>query len=580
MCVDPLRTQITPVIFAFLVVGLFVACKPVTPPTQISPINIPVVSIPGSPTAPGVTVTPVAPGLVRSTATPKWVFTSIPTPSHTTTITSASTASETPAPSPTVTQAVIWGSGIPEPVILDQFWGQWLPREQILVGNNLAAADFGEVTLAEGPRFAVEAVQPGPRAALGNVFTASPNGRWVVYGSVPLAEYDPGWTEYSTLTRLNSQDGRVETLLVGDGRLQWLSFPGWLDGNTLAITDHSGDGFYRHSLVDVSNGSVVARSQARGPAWSPNSTYLPVAEENGGPYRLFVLTRSPQAEPYLTISGANLYARGFPPDYIAPDMSVLFRDWLPGTNRTLVQAFVYNRTTLSTTHSMLMLWDIDARVVQVLVYAALDGCYSPDGRLLAFVTLGSAPLYPDGTPSFDLGLQIPMIQSVYLQLMDSNSRQVLFSLPVVTTLDRSSRYVLDVYDTPLVFSANGRYLAFLTPGLLVSDQTGKLVVLPVDQESAPYLSVLDLHTFQPLLSTPTGAFKDFYFSAHSDQLAFLGKEGNWYLLRLVNSQVQALTVARGERLRWNGWSFDGAYFSLYEPVAEGLGRTLIFGPFR
>jgi hypothetical protein len=215
-------------------------------------------------------------------------------------------------PSPTITIAVVWAAGIPHPVVLDQFWGQWLSREQKMVGNYKVGSDFGEVSLAEGPRFAVEPVQPGSQGALGSAFSASPNGRWVVYGAVPLAEYDPDWSEYSTLMRLNSQDGRIDTLLVGEGRFRWLSFSGWLDGNTLAIADYTGDGFYRYWLVDVSNGSVITRAQARGPVWRPNSAYLPVAEENGGPYRLFVLTRSPQAEPYLTISGADPICPWFP----------------------------------------------------------------------------------------------------------------------------------------------------------------------------------------------------------------------------------------------------------------------------
>jgi hypothetical protein len=580
MCVGIIRTQITWSIFAILLVGFSASCSPVTPTPQIPPINIPIVSVPGSPTAFGLTVTSVATNDVQRTTSPTQLLTNTPVPSPTAAIALTQATLAAPSPHPTATIAVIWGSGIPQPIILDQFWGQWLPREHKLVGNNQVGPQFGEVSLAEEPGFVIRSVEPKPQAALGNAFTASPNGRWVVYGAVPLAEYDPNWPEYSTLARLNIQDGRVEPLLAEDGRLQWLSFLGWLDGNTLAVSDYTGDGFYRYSLVDISNGSLLTQAQVRGPAWPPNSTYLPVVEETGGFYRLFVLTRSPQAEPYLSISGANLFARGFPPDYIALNLNVLFKDWLPSTNLMLVQAFVYNPISLSTTQSLLMEWDVDAGDVQVLVYAALDGRYSPDGRSLAFVTSGSASLYPDGTPSFDLGMQVPILQQTYLQLMDTNSRMVLFSLPVVSMVDRSSRYVIDVYDTSLAFSPNSRYLAFLTPGLLVSDQTGELNILPMSQESAPYLSILDLNTFQPILSTPIGAMKGYYFSPNSDHLAFLGKGGNWYLLRLFNSQVQALTAGGGELLRWNGWSSDSAYFSFYEPAADRIGRTMIFGPFR
>jgi hypothetical protein len=34
----------------------------------------------------------------------------------------------------------------------------------------------------------------------------------------------------------------------------------------------------------------------------------------------------------------------------------------------------------------------------------------------------------------------------------------------------------------------------------------------------------------------------------------------------------------GDRLRWNGWSDDGFYFSFFEPNPNAPGRTIIFGP--
>jgi hypothetical protein len=367
-------------------------------------------------------------------------------------------------------------------------------------------------------------------------------------------------------------------LLAGEGRLRWLSFPGWLDNDTVALVDYVGDGFYHVSIVDISKGSVLASTRARGQAGVPNSNYVPVVEENGGPYQLFVLTRSSQAEPYSTFSGPTYSALGFPPEYLAPGMSVLFKDWLPGTNNMLVQAFLYNPAIFTITHSLLMSWDVETRQVQALLYAALDGRYSQNGQWLAFITLGTAPVYADGTPSYDLGFQVPTAQQAYLQLMDVNSRVVRFSLPVVTALDRSSSYKLDIYDTPMAFSHDSRYLAFLTPDVMVNDSNGQLAVLPVNAEKAPFLSVLDIYTLQTLLSTPVGGIKDFYFSPDRDRLSFRGGDGNWYLLNLSNSQIQSLTIFGGENLAWNGWSFDGTYCSLYEPVKGGLGRTFILGP--
>jgi hypothetical protein len=580
MYASPPRGWITLVIFAFLMVGLMVSCATVSTPTDHPRINIPVVNIAGTPTIPGTTIPSSVVGTGMPDVTPSAAFTNTPSPSSTVTREISSTASVTIAPSPTVTQAVIWGAGIPQAIVLERFRGQWLPADEKMIGNILIEPVFGAIYMAEAPRFALREIQPENQDTLGIAFSGSPGGKWVVYGSVPLVEYNPDWTEFSTLTRLNNQNERVESLFVGEGHLQRLSIPGWLDTNTIAMSDFLGNGFYRYSLIDITRGSVLARVQARGPSWRPSSAYLPVAEENGGPYQLFVVTRNPQSEAYNTISGPNYFARGFPPEYIAPDMNVLFRDWLPGTNRLLVQAFLYDRETFSITHSVLMLWDVDSKVVQVLLNAALDGRFSPNGEWLAFVTLGSAPLYADGTPSFDLGMQIPTTLQTYLQIMDTSSRAVRLSLPVVTALDLSTGYVLDIYDTPLVFSSDSRYLAFLTPGLVVYDSSGKLGVLLDSQDSRPYLNVLDLYTLQPLLSTPAGAVRDFYFSPNSEWLAFQAQDGNWYLLELANNQIQALTIFGGERLLWNGWSSNSNYLSYYEPVAEGFGRTVVLGLIR
>lgn len=576
MAVVGMRKMTTLVGFLCLTFVLLVACVPTTSPTEVPPINIPLINISGSPTAPGALTTPDIAGTSQPEATPTRAVQRTSIPSRTPTLTSTALPTETMLPSPTETMAVVWAAGRPQAVVLEQFRGQWAKGEQKLIGNLLLAPDLGVIAQAKAPRFTLEAVQSGGQASMANLFTTSPNGRWTVYGSVPLDEYQPDWPEYSTLTRLNNQDNRVDSLLSAEGRLHWLSFPGWMDENTLSVADYAGAGFFRYTLLNASGNSVVSRVQARGPAGGPSSLYLPIAEENGGPYRLFVLTRSQQSEPYVALSGPTQFARGFPPEYIAPDMHVLFKDWQPGTEKMLVQAFFYNRTTQSTTHSLLMLWDVDPKIVDALIYSALDGRYSPNGQWLAFMTLGPAPLYPEGTPSFDLGFLVSNGQAPYLQLMDSNSRVVRLSLPVVTTIDPSGRYVLNIYDTPLSFSPDSRYLAFLTPGMLVIDQTGKLVVLQVSQESVPYLSVLDLYTLQPLLSTPAGGYRDKYFSTDSRWLAFQGNDSNWYLMRLAMGYVQALSIAGGERLYWNGWSSDGSHFSFYEPAVSGLGRTLVF----
>ena len=576
MSVVHLRKKFTPVVMTILIAGILFACVPASLPTETLPVNVPLINVSGSPTVPGTLTTPDIAGTPQPKATQTRSLPNTPIPSRTPTITSTASPTETMLPSPTETMAVVWAAGRPQPVVLEQFRGQWVTGEQKLTGNLLLAPDSGVIVQAKGPRFSLESVQTGAQVRMANLFTTSPNGRWTVYGSVPLDEFQPDWPEYSTLTRLNNQDNRVDSLLTVEGRLHWLSFPGWMDDNTLSMADYAGAGFFRYSLLNVSSGTILSRVQAHGPAGRPSSLYLPIAEENGGPYRLFVLTRSQQSELYMALSGPTQFARGFPPEYIAPDMHALFKDWQPGTQRMLVQAFFYNRINQTTTHSLLMLWDVESKVVDALVYSALDGRFSPSGQWLVFLSMGPAPLYPEGTPSFDLGFLVPSGQTPYLQMMDADSRVVRFSVPVVTMFDPSGRYVLNVYDTPLSFSPDSRYLAFLTPGMLVIDQTGKLVVLQATQESVPYLSVLDLYTLQPLLSTPAGGYRDFYFSPDSRWLAFQGRDSNWYVMRLATSYVQSLMMAGGDRLVWSGWSTDSEYFCLYEPAAYGLGRTLIF----
>ena len=576
MGVVGMRKMTTLVAILFLAFVLLVACAPVTPFPEMPAGPTPEAEFPSSTQSTQPILTPALIKTLQTRITPTRVVTHPAIPSRTPTSTTTPTPTETLAPTATETPPIIWAGGRPQPVILEYFHGQWVTNDQRMIGNFLPAPGDGVMLQAKAPRFSFESIQGMPLSAMANVMTSNPGGRWTVYGAIPAGEYQPDWPEYSTLTRLNHQENRVDSLLTSEGRLHWLSFPGWMDENTLTMADYAGAGFFRYSLINVSTSSVVARVQARGPAGRPSSLYLPIAEENGGPYRLLVLTRSQQSEIYTALSGPTQYARGFPPEYIATDMNVLFRDWLPGTQRMLVQAFFYNRTNQTTTHSLLMLWDVESKVVDALVYSALDGRFSPSGQWLAFLSMGLAPLYPEGTPSFDLGFLVPSGQTPYLQMMDANSRVVRFSVPVVTMFDPSGRYVLNVYDTPLSFSPDSRYLAFLTPGMLVIDQTGKLVVLQVTQESVPNLSVLDLYTLQPLLSTPAGGYRDFYFSPDSRWLVFQGRDSNWYVMRLATSYIQALTMAGGDRLVWSGWSTDGEYFSLYEPAASGLGRTLIF----
>jgi hypothetical protein len=563
-----------------LAVSLLIACSSSTPTQIIVPTELSSTIEPSLSPTTGDAFVPVA-GEQESTLVVRTPFL---TPTRPRTPTQTVTPSVTPSPTeiPTVTitplPPIIWGVGIPLPYTIDQYEGHWISSGQKMIGNYFGPPDFGTVSMVAAPTFAMETVQVGPDPVLGSKHTTSPNGRWILFGSVPKQDFDPGWNEFSQLMRVTTQESRFLPVFSDQGSLRWLSFLGWLDGNTVAISDYAGGGFYNYSLMDIANNSLLARVQVHGPAWRPNPIYLPAAEEYGGPYQLMVLSRFAQANPYSTLLGPNDNSRGFPKEYIAPDMNTIFKDWLPDSNRMLVQAFVFNRNINSTTLSQLMLWHVDSAIVQMLVPAAIDGLFSPDGKLLAFVTLGTAPLNADGQPSFDFGAQVPPISQTYLQLMDMNTLKVLFSLPVVTALDRSSNYTVDVLDTPLKFSPDSRYMAFITPGILIADQSGKLVVLPVSQQSAPYLSVVDLSSFQPLLSTPLGAIQDFYFSPTNDRLVFLGKEGNWYLLKLNTSQVQTLVMEGGDRLRWNDWSYDGFYFSFFEPNTSGPGRTLIFGP--
>ena len=574
----PVCRRIYPACITLFALFLLNACTKSSPTPDIRSTEIPAETPILSPT----TIAALVPIFGEEQQT---IVVRTPLPAQDRTLTPSLTPnpSETPVPTATTmptltpTASILWGAGIPSPAVIEHYKGHWLSLQQVMVGNFVDPANPGSVSLSPGPRFLPEADTTSSNGVLGTEFTTSPNGRWILFGSVAVDDYVHDLNEISTLSRLNPVDGRLQRLLTDLGSLRWISFPGWLDGNTAALSDYAGGGFYNYSIVDVANNALISRVQVHGPAWRPNPAYLPMAEEYGGPYRLFVLARTPQSDPFDTLLGPNVYTRGFPGEYIAPDMNTIFKGWLADTNRMLVQAFIFNRNASTTTSSQLMLWSVDVGTVQVVVQAAIDGKFSPDGRQLAFVTIGPAPLAPDGQPSFDPGPQVPQNNRSYLQLMDVNTREVLCSLPVTTTLDRTMAYTIDIFDTPLVFSPNSRYLAFLTPGLLLTDQTGELVVLPVSQESTPYLSVMDLSSFQPLLSTPLGKGKEFYFSPTNDRLAFLGQEGNWYLLRLATGQVMPVTVGGGERLSWNGWSYDGVYLSFYEHIEARLGKTYIFG---
>lgn len=537
--------------------------------------------------------TPTVPAAVESATHAIFAPTNTPVPQSSTvepTPTAAVTASRTPTPegspapgadskaqlratitsTPPATQQVTWNQAVATPRMLNLFDAVWSPVENRLVGIRSVDAEGGNIGLASAPDFELTSVKIDQTTFSGTSFIWTPDGRRIVFvgpfrlilGERPVDE------QGGELWTMGRDGDTPQALFVEAGySSRFPEFSGWLDPTTLVFTEYEGGGSSSLTIVDTHLAELLTGMMYHGLAFPPNSRFIPVTSWFWSLHRLSVLSKFPKEIPVSTelIPGVNEHVIEFNRDAWPENTGFYFRGWEPGSDRMLVLAYEVDQD-FQITSSDLLLWNVSSGTHRALIEGGLDGCFSPDGQLLAAVIAGE-PKVGNGILSFDPVPNGPP----HLVLIHVESRRVLFSGPVYTDIGSGISSDGFIFETPLAFSPSGRYLAFT-----VRDES------QVQTDEGPLsLTVLDLETKETLTGFPAHQYPELTWSPASRYLVYQSPDGNWNLLDMKKMTSVALTEYAGSVVESPQWSFDGRYLSftiwkypLYEMPPQS--QTAIF----
>lgn len=468
----------------------------------------------------------------------------------------------TERPSPTPYPALVRADGLEGLTAIGDYYGEWSPTANEFLLTDATDEDVS-ILIADAPDFAAAVINAEgaryPRVGLGaQVATWTPDGQRVVF-SGPVAD-DPGGSTYNIDVWLMDKNGlNVHPVNPGETASRDLEFVGWMDDRTLVYESYTGGGSNHARVLDIYTGENLAEAWTHGYFHHPNTNYFVGTCWCPGDIAFVVSRRRQRAEhfgmfgPYVVSSPP--YDFGFEyPEYA-------FQDWLRGTNKMFLQMFsddIHGREYAPV--SELLLWDLDAGTLSLLAPDGLNGRFSPDGRYLAYLTLGSPRLDAEDRPVSTRSEPKDPLLPRDLQLLDMQSGQVVLSLPVSDD-ERAYKDGPFVYRPHMAFSPDSRYLAFVTPGQVRLDADGWPVDVDSDVEGLAYLNVLNLTSGAVNLSIASGAMAPDW-SPISDRLVYSDPQGHLAVLNVEDGHSTPITRNGEERLIDLQWSFDGQYISL------------------
>ncbi len=363
-----------------------------------------------------------------------------------------------------------------------------------------------------------------------------------------------------------------------------------MDNRTIATSEYDGGGHWRINIVDFLAGKIIASVEFYGPFFPPNASYVPAFTEYQDSFTFFVVTRTSQPKETKTSFADNgsEFVRLFPIDKLPAETYVMYRAWMPGTNRMLVQAYRYNSDYTKIEFTGLFVWDIDQNSYDLSAPGGEAGLFSPDGKKLAIISLGPIALNKDtqisslGNGKVQIDNQYLLVDgkvetdSRYLQVLDSSSGKVFLQIPVTEEVyyhPQIWQRFESLEPLSMVFSPDSRYLAFLTPGEIRADETGQPIEVISRGEGLVNLNVVDLDKHKLVLSARmTGGIDSSYFkwSHNRDRLVYTDQSQNWFLWDAADGLSVPLTLSGGEQVYAPRWSFDDKYlrfgFFLEEPA--------------
>lgn len=231
-----------------------------------------------------------------------------------------------------------------------------------------------------------------------------------------------------------------------DYKASYPTLMGWMGANTLVVASDCTTTTCL-DLLDIRSGEVKLSQYFRGLSGKPNERYVPIMYSNEFPGVAHVGAVGREKTGYQSLEPDEKmeHVQWFSFDGMQNADFTLFADWLPATNQMLV-----SWTSIIDESSSLYLWDIDQNQSRLLVPGGLTGTFSPDGKTLAYLSIGPNAVVPVDLMNFD----------PYLQVLDMDTRTVLSSFPIAAQLDYFGAFPRFI--TEYQFSPDGQYLAYIT----------------------------------------------------------------------------------------------------------------------
>jgi Tol biopolymer transport system component len=491
------------------------------------------------------------------------------------TITPSPTMPPSPTVQPTLTPTplpeLVWADWVGMPVRVEDGIVIWSPTENIFLVNDCPPArGVGLLFLAEAPDFDLISITPDEfQCTLASRDVSwNPTGEFFVYTGVPETGFQGEHTDMWIMNRDGSNPRRV----YPEGKVGWhmWSDSPWMDDQTFVDATYFGGGNIVVGIMNILTGEVISTAHLRGERFTPNADYLPMRLVGDFDYQILAVlskkTHQITLPDWLITSSQD---RPFPIySWTLEDLvSSIFEDWLSGTNQMLV--FWQRVKNQVEEPPQLALWNVDTDEVTTLAPNGLSGRFSPDGSILAYITLSLPKL--DTTARPILNEQWPPTEpQTYLQLIDMESQQVFLSFPTYQRIDEWA-FAATHYLPKFAFSPDSRYLTFQTFGTLQFDAAGWPV--GVNSDDTLYLHILDLTTWQVIFSSEitTEVSQDPSWSPTSDKLIYCDPQQNLQMFLIEERRLLPIIEDGGELLNQPEWSYDGEYISLCVKGGEPLG---------
>jgi hypothetical protein len=478
------------------------------------------------------------------------------------------TQKPTTSPSPSETRSLLWGSevqwsGVVSPSIaISDFIGDWATGSNEIWGVEKFSDDVGALAVADAPEFVPKSIDIGGGNILATTVTWSLDGKKVFFGG-PREGYPAEENEDIWSIDTDRQNPYHFTSEAASG-VRFLEFLGWLDDTELAYQNYSGGGHEDIYILDTKHDKAWNVGLIHGIAYKPFQKYIPASYCDGyGTCYLLVLTKDIDPQGGFKWMDSGEHARVFPNHRLEnwAKYGFYFQDWMPNQQKILAAGseFAQIESTSIPVKSGLYLWDLVTNKVSMVAPGGIIGDYSPDGKHLAYVTLGPALEYQ---LIDEPGAQEPVAVSgddPFLQLKELKSGKDMFSLPIQSDLDWTT-LVFD-YRPRFAFSPDGRYLAFISPAQLIVDEKNLITSFDKNQESdALYLHLIDLETYTRLTSIPgVDGNSELAWSGDGRALVFQDVGANWQVVATQDGSLIPLTKSAGDELFDPSWSSDGSY---------------------